>query len=298
MYEIKPFQEAYIGDQYRIGASIYNLWPMGGQTKIKELKESYSKEDFDPETRLYAFINDEMVGFITTKLLENNEAYFEWPYVLRDHRIAEELLINRAIDVLKAKGVTKLITRAGNYWGRTRDLAEHYRFTYDRDIVSSGLFKISVIKYTDHSKVVVYSNQFEGLLKDYLKMRINDDSQIDQIIAFNNNIRIGEEKLNPWDIPYSIEANIIYIDEEIRGQLILMHNRNFGERRLIITTLQATSDDVRLALLSKARELLENDYEEVIIHIGPWGLQEQPGFWNDLGVEFYRQLAYYTKILD
>ena len=72
-YEIKSYQEEFLDDQVRIGTKILSKWRAAGQTSKDGLKQRYSQPSFDPETRLYAFHEGTMVGFVTSMIIEDEE---------------------------------------------------------------------------------------------------------------------------------------------------------------------------------------------------------------------------------
>ncbi|NHJ32845.1 MAG: hypothetical protein FK732_08280, partial [Asgard group archaeon] len=65
-YEIKSYQEEFLEAQEKVGTEATKEWQAFGQTPAAQLKQIYSQEGFDPETKLYAFKGDEMVGFLTS----------------------------------------------------------------------------------------------------------------------------------------------------------------------------------------------------------------------------------------
>ena len=89
-YSIRPYEEGMIEDQFKIGSKIYDPWPMGGQTRSEQLKHTYSQENFDPDTKFYAYYENEMIGFLTTAFKETKEGkivyFYEFPYVKQEHR--------------------------------------------------------------------------------------------------------------------------------------------------------------------------------------------------------------------
>ena len=50
--------------------SFAERWIGYGQTPVDRLKENYARENFDPETRLYCFKGDEMVGYIGANVVD------------------------------------------------------------------------------------------------------------------------------------------------------------------------------------------------------------------------------------
>ena len=121
--------------QVEIGSSILENWPGTGQTDVEGLKQRYAMDDFDPETKFYAFKDDEMVGFLTATIKANKEgedilrANMEFPIVLEGNEEAENILMEQAISVLKAKGVGRVQSRGSVLWGKTNEYVKAYEYT-------------------------------------------------------------------------------------------------------------------------------------------------------------------------
>ncbi|MCE7735136.1 MAG: hypothetical protein GPJ54_09685 [Candidatus Heimdallarchaeota archaeon] len=307
-YEIKKYREEYIDEQVRIGSSIYNKWPMGGQTKKDQLLKAYNADDFDPDTRLYAFNEGGMVGFITGALITDDtallKAHFEPPYVLEKHREVENLLIDNLLEVMRRKSVKELITRAGSYWGRSSDLVVNYDFTYDKDIVRRGEIYFDKIQVLLKEPVEAENYSFEKHNEKLEKLIIEEfkmtPERAKNMVELSKDIEIGKALLNPWDIAYHYVSNLVIVrGEKIVGRAVVIHNDNFGKKSSILMSLWSKDEDEHLEgqLLSQIRDDCESmGYYYLIIHTGPWG---QPNTvekkWENRGIIFTRELAYYTK---
>ena len=93
-YVIKHYHEGFEVDQEKIGTEVAKAFVSPHQTPAERLKEVYTQEDFDPETRLYAFKDKKMVGFLTARVLDEEEdgvkiASLTPPSVLPGHEEAE-----------------------------------------------------------------------------------------------------------------------------------------------------------------------------------------------------------------
>ena len=109
-YKIKSYQEEFLEAQEKVGTEATKDWQAFGQTPATQLKQIYSQEGFDPNTKLYAFEGDKLVGFLTSSIIPESEdgikrANLEFPIVLKGHEGCCELLFNKAIDYLKSKGL-------------------------------------------------------------------------------------------------------------------------------------------------------------------------------------------------
>jgi len=95
-YEFKLYSESYLDKQFEIGNQIISTWLGGQQTPVDRLRDIYSRSDFDPETKFYALYNNEVVGFITAKQIDEANANLEFPLLLAEHGAAEEPLMEFA----------------------------------------------------------------------------------------------------------------------------------------------------------------------------------------------------------
>lgn len=132
-YELKYYSEAYLEKQFEIGNHHLSTWLGGQQSPIDRLRDVYSQEGFDPETRFYALLKGEVVGFVTSSIpgeqAGDRVANLEFPLIAPGNEAVEERLMEFAFDTLRTKGVSKVVTRASPRWGKTMELAEKYHYT-------------------------------------------------------------------------------------------------------------------------------------------------------------------------
>ncbi|NHJ41255.1 MAG: hypothetical protein FK731_14580 [Asgard group archaeon] len=138
-YEIKIYEKGIEEEQAKLGTEMTKDWIDFGQTPADRLKVAYSREDFDPETRLYAFKDGKLVGFIVSRVLPEAEdgikrAQHDFPLAYDNNEEVGKLLYNRAVEVLKEKGVQILEARANAEWGNTIKLAEMLEYKKARTL--------------------------------------------------------------------------------------------------------------------------------------------------------------------
>ncbi|MHA1366670.1 MAG: hypothetical protein ACTSXA_11215 [Candidatus Heimdallarchaeota archaeon] len=139
-YEIKIYEEGFEEAQAKIGVEETTEWTGFGQTPADGLKRYYSVPDFDPETRLYAFKGDEMVGFIVSKILPEDPeakdktvtAQHDFPIVKKGHEKVSEVLYSKCIETLKGKGAKVIEARVGKGWLGTIEQAEKHGYKENR----------------------------------------------------------------------------------------------------------------------------------------------------------------------
>jgi hypothetical protein len=138
-YIIKTYKEGFEEEQEKVGVAVAQDWINAHQTPADRLKEVYSQPDFDPETRHYCFKGDKMVGFLTSKVLKEEEGEYKkanlvFPSVLPGHEEAIGLLYDAAMKTLKEKGVKKVETYASALCGNQVELANKFDFNYVEDV--------------------------------------------------------------------------------------------------------------------------------------------------------------------
>ncbi|MHA1396811.1 MAG: hypothetical protein ACTSSG_11205 [Candidatus Heimdallarchaeaceae archaeon] len=153
-YIIKSYEEGFIEKQVEIGNEVIKDWQFFVQTPAEQLKQTYSADDFDPETRIYCFKGEDMVGFLPAAVKgvgEDKIGFLRLPFVLAEHEEAEDLLFERIVEIFKKKGITKLQAVAGEIWGKTLEQVKRWDFKELED--SFAVYELDVEKATDVDEV-------------------------------------------------------------------------------------------------------------------------------------------------
>lgn len=133
-YKIDHYRVGYEKGQAKIAAEIGSDWQYLGRPSAEYLKDVYSREGFDPETRLYAFKDDEMVGFLAARILPDQEeegvvnADLSFPVCKKGHEDMAEILLKKGLKVLSKKGVTLVRSRVGKTWSGAKDLLKAHGY--------------------------------------------------------------------------------------------------------------------------------------------------------------------------
>ncbi|MFX1537452.1 MAG: hypothetical protein ACFFDI_24860 [Promethearchaeota archaeon] len=146
-YLLKTYQEEFIEKQEKVGKEATKSWVAYEQSPADRLRKRYSRSDFDPEIRHYAFLDDELIGFQTSEVLSEEvagkkTARIGLPLVLPGHEEAIELLFEKTISTLKNKGVKRVIARASERWGYSIPLLNKHGFRYIEDL--ARMFRMEV----------------------------------------------------------------------------------------------------------------------------------------------------------
>lgn len=308
-YTITTYKEGYIEDQFKIGSARYDKWRMGGQTRPEQLEATYTGPDFDPETKFYAFLGSEMVGFLTATEKKDDQvkaALFEFPFLKEGHEDALDQLVEFAFDKLRTKGYKLLITRAGPYWGNTKELAENYNFTYASDIVKAGEIHIDEFELTslDKPKDLLpynYERDIDELAIIFSKrFNVPVDKMKTNLSRFKD-LKVGDIVKNPWDQELTAVSNVVgRIDDKLVARAVAMNVEAFGSKNVTLISFHVEEgyEDLKSQLLRQIiSDCKDQDYHRLIIHTGLWGTHPDDTFFEPFGFTFPTKLAYYHKNL-
>jgi hypothetical protein len=136
-YVIKGYHKGVEQDQVKIGYEVARNWIWPYAYDLDDLMKIHSRPDFDPDTRHYCFLGDEMVGYIfsiITPAEKNGEyqANLDFPRMLPGHESIAERLIEKAFETLKDKGISRVVGRVTTMCPGDIKLAEKMGFSiYD-----------------------------------------------------------------------------------------------------------------------------------------------------------------------
>ena len=115
-YVIKDYQEWFERDQARIGQEVARNWIWPYAYDLEDLLKIHAQSDFDPDTRHYCFLDDEMVGYMVSIVIPSGEgdvssASLDFPRMLPGHEGAAELLIETSFETLRKKSISRVVGR-------------------------------------------------------------------------------------------------------------------------------------------------------------------------------------------
>jgi hypothetical protein len=133
-YVIKDYQKGFEPDQVRIGLQVARNWIWPYAYDLEGLLGAHAQPDFDPETRHYCFLGDEMVGYMFSVVTPPGDdgvtsATLDFPRMVPGHEGAAELLMERAFEVLRRKGVSRVLARVTTMCPGDIRLAERTGFS-------------------------------------------------------------------------------------------------------------------------------------------------------------------------
>jgi hypothetical protein len=132
-YVIRTYQEGFEPDQVKIGVQVAQDWIWPYAFDLVGLLRLRAQPGFDPGTRHYCFLDGEMVGYVFSVIAppgdsEDRTAHLEFPRVLPGHEGTAELLMDCALETLKAKAVSRAVGRVTTMCPGDIELAEVFGF--------------------------------------------------------------------------------------------------------------------------------------------------------------------------
>ncbi|NPE08886.1 MAG: hypothetical protein GNW80_11450 [Asgard group archaeon] len=222
-YEIKSYQESFLEAQEKVGTEATKDWRGFGQTPAAQLKQAYSREGFDPETKLYAFKGDEMVAFLTSSIVPESEdgikrANLEFALCLPGHEECSDLLFEKAVENLKEKGIQRIQTRVGDIYKGTVEKAKKHELNYSRDLYILMAAKVKDLS-AEESEIEVLEFDESRDLEQMLKIFV-DELGASEEYAKANFERIAKDKET-----FAIHM-VIREDDKIVGRVLAYRSQN------------------------------------------------------------------------
>lgn len=133
-YVIKDYQKGFEKDQVRIGLEVARNWIWPYAYNLADLLQLHAQPDFDPATRHYCFLGAEMVGYMFSVIASSegggvSTATLDFPRMMPGHEQGAELLIERAFETLKRRGVSRVVGRVTTMCPGDIRLAERAGFS-------------------------------------------------------------------------------------------------------------------------------------------------------------------------
>jgi hypothetical protein len=289
-YKIKKYEKGIEDEQAKLGTEMTTDWTDFGQTPADRLKEYYSREDFDPETRLYAFKDGKLVGFIVSRILPDAEdgikrAQHDFPLAYDNNEEVGKLLYNKAVEVLKKKGVQVLEARVGANWGNTLKLAKKLGYKEARTFFVRSEVPINKVEIKPQSIFVDFDPEKDrkGLIKFYMEQFNFTEEQA----TTNFDGIISGEGDGSYCQPLHKEG-----DKIIARGLVFVPNED--PKTATLRPLAPVTDNFE-AYLSKAAEFAkEKGAEKIQMYFGGQQL-DQLDFYKKKGFEVQGEYHIYEK---
>jgi len=115
-YTIENHRKGVEADHARIGIQVALnwLWPLAHDQE--DWEKMNAMPGFDPDTRLYCYLGDEMIGCMFWQANSPTEgapatATVDFPRMLPGHEYAAELMLAHAFETIRKKGISRVVGR-------------------------------------------------------------------------------------------------------------------------------------------------------------------------------------------
>jgi len=307
LYEIRTFEEGYTTPEVvlrrRLEADlIEDLRNYTTEEELINLKEYRATADtFYPENHFYAFIGDELVGFMHfwPRYQEDTadvapEATISVPFTQKSHNLAADTLIEAVVHRAKVLGVKDLSLVIDSRNLRELDTAHNLGFSFDRINRLTSQLKIAQLEINSKNHFEIENFDIEqdqeGVLQLYEDLgypRTQIENQFSWLTDLGN-------RLLSWII--------VRRDGNIVGQAVAFQETDSTLAQLNVVTKAKEMSDydyremVNDVFASHLTKLQKADITEVELNILENALDVRP-IYEGLGFEF-TQTDYYTKSID
>ncbi|MFX0065649.1 MAG: hypothetical protein ACFFC7_26040 [Candidatus Hermodarchaeota archaeon] len=301
-YTIKSYEPGFEEEQVKIGEAVAKQWVWPYSFSLQGLKNIYSQPNFDPETVLSCFKGDQMVGYVLTRIGEQEGvigpgvireegvgASLDIPRVLPDHEEVIDLLMERIIEVLKSKNVKFIQTRVSTMkknsiqmaekWGFKphKDFPLGYKLYYHYDLSKGKLEGASedVEKFKqerDLEECIESVSQSFKMTKEATKEYILEVDSREDLVSHLVIRKSDQLVAYCYAFPNSLKKNIIATFH------IEASKEEYLKQLLVKTTNNCIMKDGKYFLVDVIADLLK--YESVFISLGfekvaTWGIYEK-----------------------
>jgi hypothetical protein len=132
-YKIERHKQGIEPARVQLDVQATRDWIWAYAYDLDDLQRIHAQPDFDPDTHLYCYQGDEMVGYVDANVFPPDKdgtmrAWLEYPRALPDHHQALPLLLEHSLRVLQDKGVDLVETRCATMWPGSFELVESLGF--------------------------------------------------------------------------------------------------------------------------------------------------------------------------
>ena len=200
-YVVKPYERGFENEQLKVSFEVIKDWVWLFQTGIDSLRKIYYSPNFDPETALFCFKDDEMIGFTYAVIGEQDGvvgpsvkkgdqigATLFLPRVLPNNEEAADLLMEKIIEVLKSKRVPFILTRASTMHTGSIELVNKWGFIPHKEIPFG---------YKLYYHYVLDKGKLEGNTNDVERFNPNRDIE-DCVQSVSKFFKLSKEKAKEY----------------------------------------------------------------------------------------------------
>jgi len=146
-YTFKTYDPAFLEQQIALVKQATADWEGFGYPTKEQLLQTYSGDNFTPHTRYYAFLDDELVGFLSSALDPQNpkRGNLQFPFVRPGHEKLRAKLMEEAFQTFRNEGREEITTNLQTSWTGADTILEGFGFEKQEIINAQLLFRIEDI---------------------------------------------------------------------------------------------------------------------------------------------------------
>jgi len=251
-YTVKSYQEGYAEDQARLDLEVSKTWILPDHTPLDQLIQFYSDLDIDPELRLYCFLDDTMVGFVSCRLMDKREdgidrIQLDFPIVLPGHEEAIDLMYEKALEVVRGKGIQRLHSTFG-LWGGTEAWAEKWGYRRIDEVGVLYGIDVSSVNFNGENEEIHLFNP-ETDLDDCVRIFVQEFGLPEEGVRnFTNSLNNSEQTIAYYVLRE--EGDIVATGAIGRnpnvpklGFLSAVYSKSINDLRRLLTKITGTSKE-------------------------------------------------------
>jgi hypothetical protein len=150
--KIRTFQA---GDEV-IQASLFNAaafaLPGFKPATVDDVKRRVRVRGFDPTTRYYAMENDQVVGYC---VLEPEQGRISYPWCLKGHESARELLFQAVLQASRQRGLTRLFAAYRSDWEPVLSFFADQGFAHTRDMINYWTDPVDLPTFANRARLPI-----------------------------------------------------------------------------------------------------------------------------------------------
>jgi hypothetical protein len=201
--KLEIYDKSRLDDQVKFIDTLSDSWKWKPWYPSKEeLTEIYSRKGFTPDTRHYVYEGTELIAFLSSAVegvIEGKPAgSIHIPFIKEGCKEAEELLMKKTLDTLKARGVKVVYAYIMPAWGDTEEIITRWGFIKKGLIAYRTLILVKYYADKKYSKpeklqdldiekdkelVVDVLHQIRGLSKPEVRNIIDDLLKNNSVVA-------------------------------------------------------------------------------------------------------------------
>lgn len=255
MIEFKTYEESRLRDQVNLAIEVMKDWKwISWYPNEKQLKESYSRESFTPDTRHYVYDGKNLVGFLSSAVEDEVEGVqygsFHIPFIKKGYEHIEDELFEKTIETLKSKGVQAIRTDIMSGWGPMPRMLKKLGFEEKETLAMRTLFATNDLVDSNFAK------------PDYI-IDLDVKEHMEIFIEAAHSLRNVPKENLERTYNYFIENDMIY------SSVIVKINNEIVSYGMIYEGAKYEGDTIKRAFLSRipVKEGKEHVFKEVFQYL-------------------------------